>query len=61
MVLDIDGYLIIDDVLHRGMNKLTKFIDSNYKHYKKIQSPQTIAVYKKTSDDERSNDFYENF
>jgi hypothetical protein len=43
------------------MNKLTKFIDSNYKHYKKIQSPQTIAVYKKTSDDERSNDSFENF
>ena len=43
------------------MNKLTKFIDSNYKHFRKIQSPQTIAVYKKTSDDQRIDDFFENF
>jgi len=61
MLLDIDGYLIIDDALQRGMNKLTKFIDSNYKHFRKIQSPQTIAVYKKTSDDERIDDYFENF
>lgn len=61
MLLEIDGYLVIEDSLLRGMNKLTKFIESNYKHFKKIPSPQTIAVYKKISDDERISDFFENF
>jgi len=61
LILKIGGIIVIDDAFHQGVNKCLKYIDSNYKHYKRIQSPSTVGAYQKISDDNRSWDYHINF
>jgi len=61
LILKIGGIIIIDDAFHQGVNKCLKYIDSNYKHYKRIQSPSTVGAYQKISEDKRDWDFHSNF
>ena len=61
LLLDINGYIIIDDALHNGVAKCIKYIKANYKHYIIIKSPKTICVLKKISNDNRKWDFHINF
>lgn len=55
------GIIIIDDVLHHGVNKCIKFIDTNMKNFKKLNSTPTIGVYKKTGEDKREWFYHQNF
>jgi len=61
LLLKVGGIIMIDDAYHQGINKCIKYIDANYKHFKRIQSPLTIAAYQKISDDNRSWDYHINF
>ena len=44
---------IIDDVLHKGVNKCIKYVETNYKNYKKIETSKTQAGYIKIGEDKR--------
>ena len=62
MLLKVGGYIIIDDVLHKGVSKFIKYLNSNYKNYKHIQTNvKTNGVYKKLSEDTREWFFHKNF
>jgi hypothetical protein len=36
--LRIGGVILIDDALHKGVQKFIKYIDTNYKNYEKIET-----------------------
>jgi hypothetical protein len=59
--LKINGTIVIDDALHHGVAKCVKFIESNYKFYKKEPSPVSCAVFYKISNDMRETDFHKDF
>ena len=62
LCLKVGGYIVIDDVLHKGVGKVVRYIDSNYKHYKKIHTGvKTNAVYKKLGEDTKEWFFHKNF
>lgn len=58
-----NGYLILDDALHPGVNKLIKYIDTNYSGFlKKItKGPKTFGVYVKEGDDKRQWNYHVDF
>ena len=60
-LLKVGGIIIIDDALHKGVEKSVKYISTNYKFYKKLESPITVACYKKIKEDNRSWDYHQNF
>jgi len=53
-LLKVGGIIIIDDALHKGVEKSVKYISTNYKFYQKLESPITVACYKKIKEDNRS-------
>lgn len=61
LMVKIGGTIIIDDALHAGVSKCIKFIDTNMSNFKKIESPNTIAVYKKVREDKREWFYHKNF
>lgn len=61
LLLEIGGYIIIDDVLHHGVDKSVKYINKNYRHFEKVKGPSTFAVYKKLEEDKRDWNFHKNF
>lgn len=61
LLLKIGGIIVIDDALHKGVAKCVKYINTNYKHFKRINSPKTFAAYKKISNDKRDWDFHKEF
>jgi len=60
-LLKIGGIIIIDDALHKGVEKSLKYITTNYKFYKKIDSPITVGCYKKIREDNRTWNYHQNF
>ena len=58
LLLKIGGIIIIDDALHAGVADCVKYLNSNYKFYEKLVSPNTIASYKKIKDDDREWNFH---
>jgi len=61
LLLRKNGIIVIDDALHKGVNKCVKYIERNYKNYKKIDSPITVAAFKKLGDDNREWNFHSDF
>jgi predicted O-methyltransferase YrrM len=62
LLLKINGYILIDDALHYGVNKCIEYIKNNYSNfYKKIESPITFALFKKINEDKREWNFHKNF
>ena len=61
LLLKKNGTIIIDDVLHNGVKKCVQYIETNYKFYKKNQSPITVASFTKKNDDNREWNFHINF
>jgi predicted O-methyltransferase YrrM len=57
------GVIIIDDILHKAPAKVIKYIDTNYKHLRRVLPLpiKTMATYLKAADDTRSWDFYQPF
>ena len=61
-LLRTGGIIIIDDAKHLGVAKCIKYIDSNYKDfYKRIESHNTIASYKKIKNDTRDWNYHKFF
>ena len=60
-LLKVGGIIIIDDALHKGVEKSVKYISTNYKFYQKLESPITVACYKKIKEDNRSWNYHQNF
>jgi predicted O-methyltransferase YrrM len=60
-ILRKDGIIVINEIYQPNIYKCIKFIDNNYKFFKKINSHPSLAVYKKIIDDNRSWDYYNNF
>lgn len=61
LLLNIGGYIVIDDALHKGVNKCIRYIETNYKHYKHIESPKSFGIYKKIKEDDREWFYHNNF
>jgi len=61
LLLRKGGIIVIDDAYHQGVNKCLKYLDSNYKNYKRIKSPSTVGAYEKIGDDNREWSFHVNF
>ncbi len=61
LLLEINGIIIIDDALHQGVRQCCEYLNKNFKHFKKLDSPNSIAVYKKLNDDKREWNFHVRF
>lgn len=60
-LLPINGIIVIDDALHPGVAKCVQYMCNNYKHYVKLDSPRTLAAFKKIKQDQRAWNFHEKF
>lgn len=62
VLVKLNGYIIIDDALHPGVNKVTKYVETNYQFLKKIDmGVKTVAIYQKISEDKRNLSFHREF
>lgn len=61
LLLKTKGIIVIDDALHDGVKKVVKYIESNFKNYRKLNSPRTNAVFLKLADDSRNWNFHRDF
>ena len=63
LLLNIDGYIIIDDIKHPGVRKCYDYIKTNYKHYTLYNTPvsSSMATFKKTKEDTRKWNVHEKF
>lgn len=50
-LLDPNGIIIIPNIYKKSINKFINYIDSNYKFCRRIVSPNSIACYKKITND----------
>jgi predicted O-methyltransferase YrrM len=61
-LLNIGGIIIIDDAKHSGVNKCVQYIKTNlYQSYRKLNSPDTVACFKKINEDTKNWNFHKNF
>jgi hypothetical protein len=61
LLLKVGGTIIIDDALHNGVSAFVKYLDTNYKFYKKIESHETIVIYEKIKEDDRPWNYHVSF
>ncbi len=62
LLINKGGYIIINDSNYSSVSKLIKYIETNYyDFFKKINSPASIACFKKTKEDTRDWDFHKHF
>jgi len=61
MLLTDDGFLIINNKYNNRVNKCIRYIDSNYKNFKKIDTDNTLVIYQKNTEDNRVINYYNNF
>lgn len=60
-LINIGGYIIIDDIRHNSIKQLVDYLLVNYKHYKQIKSPTTFLCLEKIDNDKRNWNFHINF
>jgi predicted O-methyltransferase YrrM len=61
-LLKIGGVLIIDDIKHASVRNVINYIRSNYTHLEELdQNIQTMATFKKISQDTRKWNFHRHF
>jgi predicted O-methyltransferase YrrM len=62
LLVKLNGYIVIDDALHPGVNKVLKYIQTNYQFLKKIDmGVKTLAIYLKIGNDKREWNFHKDF
>jgi len=62
LLLRTGGYIVTDDAKFDALKELDKYINSNYKFYRKESFEMRLwMVYKKLRDDDRSWDYHVNF
>lgn len=60
-ILRKGGVILVDDVLHKSVQPVVRYIDKNYHHFKRYHISKTMAMYVKTGDDKRDWNFHVNF
>ena len=71
-LVNMFGFIIIDDIQHPGVKNVIEYIDTNYKHLKRINyaeptsnkytyTSKTMGIYQKISKDSRPWDFHKEF
>ena len=61
MMLKIGGVIVVDDVRYENVKACMNYIDTNYKHFKKLKgvnASKTMNLYVKIEDDKRTWDFH---
>lgn len=61
MMLKVGGVIVVDDVLHDNVKACMNYIDTNYKHFKKLKganASKTMNLYVKIEEDKRTWDFH---
>ncbi len=58
LLLKIGGIIIVDDALHSSVRPFVNYIKTNYKHYRELKGPDTMAIFQKIKDDERAWNFH---
>ena len=62
LLLEVGGYIIVDDAKFDALKELDKYLSSNYKFYQKVNYEMSLfLVYKKLRNDDRSWNFHVNF
>ena len=62
LLLDLNGFIVIDNALQSGINKCIQYIQTNYiNFYKKIDSPITCGIFQKISEDKRDWNYHNSF
>ena len=61
LLVRVGGMIIVDDVLHSGVNRFENYVKCNYDFYRKLESPKTVGCFKKLRKDDRSWDFHRDF
>ena len=62
LLLKMKGIIIIDDAMHSGVRKCVQYIETNYANfYKKLESPNSFAMFQKINEDKRDWDYHKNF
>jgi len=61
MLLTDDGFLIINNKYNNRVNKCIRYIDSNYKNFKKFDTDNTLVIYQKIIEDNRVINYYNDF
>lgn len=61
LLIKVGGIIMIDDILHNGVAKCVKYMDSNYEFLKRIPSTKTQAAYIKMKDDDRPWNYHQPF
>ena len=58
LLLKIGGIIVIDDAIHPGVADCVTYLTKNYNFYEKLNSPNTVASYKKIKNDDREWNFH---
>ena len=62
LLLNINGYLLIDDINIPGLKKLVNYLKTNYNHYQfKGTFYKRVALFKKIKTDNRRWDYHKDF
>lgn len=62
LLLKLKGIIIIDDAMHSGVKKCVQYIETNYADfYKKLESPNSFAMFQKIDEDKRDWNYHNNF
>lgn len=63
-LVKIGGFIVLDDIRHKGTGKAYEYVLKNYKHWKLIFdtiASDTMATFVKIGEDNRSWDYHNNF
>jgi predicted O-methyltransferase YrrM len=62
LLLKMNGIIIIDDAMHSGVKKCVQYIETNYADfYKKLESPDSFAMFQKIDEDKRDWNYHKDF
>jgi hypothetical protein len=61
ILLDVDGFLILNNKYSSTVNKCIKYIDNNYSNMTKIETENELIIYKKNNNNLREIDFFSDF
>ena len=61
LLVRVSGSIVIDDALHPGVTKCVQYIRTNYPNFEKLDSPNTVASFKKNANDTREWNYHKNF
>lgn len=61
ILLDVDGYIILNNKYSCTINKCIRYMDNNYSNMTKIETDNELIIYKKNNNNLREIDFFSDF